>query len=202
MWKRVFVIFILLFCMVPLCDTVKAESSLNGNELEVIGFVQGGFSYNGRRYIVPQEYLNQGIHYLKQDGVDLTSQQKSRVFEKIQELTPWAIEKGYLKPIDGGGQISKKKEKKKEGQLSIKEVVQSSETVMKEMGVRVQLDMEKGKVQVADQQGRIIIGTDPVIKNTGFYLERTLYVFIGMIILIGGCICVGYRCHIFAYEKK
>lgn len=200
MKKSVFVIFFLMFSVVLVCSKVRAESSLNGNETEVIGYVQGGFSYNGTRYMVPQEYLNQGIHYLKQDGVNLTNHQKNRVFDKIKELTPWAIQKGYLIPVNGQGHKDKKV--KETSQLSIKEVAQSSETVMKEMGVRVQIDVEKGKIQVSDQQGRIIIGTDPIMKNTGFYLERTLYMFFCIIMLVGGCICVGCRCHLFAYEKE
>ncbi len=51
---------------------------------------------DGKYYTVDSKYINQGINYLNQDGVNITDEQKSMIFAKMAELAPQGVARGYL----------------------------------------------------------------------------------------------------------
>ena len=95
--KRKAVLALLLIGGFLLSSTAQARTGINANEQELIEFFQNGIEYNGQHYSIPVEYINQGINYLKQPDVDITDEQKQKIYAKVVEMTPTGIEQGYLK---------------------------------------------------------------------------------------------------------
>lgn len=92
-------ILIIVFAAALILTTpvyTKAETGLNDNEQELVEYFQRGIEYEGKHYSIPREYINQGINYLNQDGVDITDEQKSKVYAKVVEMTLEGIRQGYL----------------------------------------------------------------------------------------------------------
>jgi hypothetical protein len=96
MHKRNLLLVLLAIICLNIPNYCKAESGLNGNEDELIDYFQQGIEYEGKHYSIPKEYINQGINYLNQEGVDISDEQKAKVYAKVVEMTLEGIRQGYL----------------------------------------------------------------------------------------------------------
>ncbi|WMJ85806.1 hypothetical protein [Anaerocolumna sp. MB42-C2] len=54
-------------------------------------------------------------------------------------------------------------------------------------------DKYSGKISITDEEGNNLMTVDTVIKNTGFNINRTVWVLSGMGIILGICIIAAYR---------
>lgn len=222
----------------------SAETGLNANEREIIAYMEAGIEYEGKIYHIPSNYMNQGINYLKQEGVDITEEQKAKVYQKIEEMALDGIKQGYLvqkskenkksddtkatkaeeltvhpedrndttvieqqgenstftQPIQPKLKVTEPVVRQKE--LSLSKLIDSAKELANDFRIGVSFDAEKKHVKVVNEGGRPIMLADKTIKNTGFRLNQTFGISLGLLTLIGVCIYVSYHYQLFAHEDE
>ncbi|MGN0243388.1 MAG: class D sortase [Lachnospiraceae bacterium] len=156
-------LFIVCFCMAQV--SVNA-GGLNGNESSIVGVAQSTFEYDGKYYRVPSSYINQGINYLCQDGVDLTADQAGRVISTMYSLVGEGVRRGYLVLVDGGSSKESVMIEKQQDKTA-KEIVKDTTELANELGVKISIDTAGKKVAIVNQDGKSVVSFDGVIKNTG-----------------------------------
>lgn len=90
---------ILLVAIFPY--SVASAGSINSYEQEVISFAQGTFEYKGVYYKVDPYYINMLREYLAADDIDLTAEQRNKVFRIYRDYMETGVQGGYLIPVSG-----------------------------------------------------------------------------------------------------
>ena len=90
---------ILLVAIFPY--SVASAGSINSYEQEVISFAQGTFEYKGVYYKVDPYYINMLREYLAADDIELTAEQRNKVFRIYRDYMETGVQGGYLIPVSG-----------------------------------------------------------------------------------------------------
>jgi len=94
---------ILLVAIFPY--SVASAGSINSYEQEVISFAQGTFEYKGVYYKVDPYYINMLREYLAADDIDLTAEQRDKVYRIYRDYMETGVQGGYLVPVSGGAPV-------------------------------------------------------------------------------------------------
>jgi|GEM_PF-3792572 len=193
----------------------KAESGLNTNEQELIGYFQSGIDYNGKHYAIPSDYINQGINYLQQSDVTITDEQKAMIYQKVVDMTLEGIKGGYLveeAPIPTPEPVTPvltpqpaavtPKPAPTQSDLSIPELIESVKTLSEDLGVKIAYNAEDNNIKVVNDAGKTVLMADKTIKNTGYRLNQTFGLSTGLLALIGICILVSRKYKLFAHDDE
>jgi hypothetical protein len=233
------IIYTLVFGIIGLLgmsSICKAESGLNNNEKELIEYFEKGIEYEGKHYNIPPQYINQGINYLKQSKVNITEEQKQKVYQTVVNMTLDGIRQGYLvleEPLDSSEESSDPKlEEDKEAQAEVKQtdpltgnteassqvssdqrslhinkdkinitqMIETAKELSADLGVKVSFDAEKHKVNVVNEEGRVVMMAEKIIKNTGYRIHQTIVVLIGLLLLFGVSVTAASRYRLFAHD--
>ncbi len=221
------ILFVVVSMNIPAYS--RAETGLNANERELIGYFQGGIDYEGKHYTIPSQYINQGINYLKQSDIQITDAQKQKVYQKVVEMTLEGIKQGYLVEDKDSTEVtpapdaSPQKENTGDGstpvkpgaegtktpnaglgtdKMSIPDLIGSVKDLSEELGVNISYDAQKKNVSVINENGKTVMLADRTIKNTGFRLNQTLGIMLGLVVLFGVSIEVARRNHLFAHDDE
>lgn len=218
----------LVLCISLLYPKVCFAGTINGNEAELIAIAKGTFEHDGKTYVVSKGYIDSVIAYVKQDDVDITSEQKEEILSAVFGNITRGINEGYLIPLDTENtvdekneEISNEKEEEKSKDGKDTSVVNSEEKEDSEIDSHVKdlfhdineekeskkepqvlVDRMQGTLSVIDEDDIPILNTDIVIKNTGFYLYRTLYVAVGLGVLILVTFAIIFKYKLFAYDEQ
>ena len=209
-----------------LTSTVYA-GTLNSYEQEVISAARGAYEYEGVDYIVKQEYINELIAYLSDDGIDLTAEQRDEVMQEAFASVQRGVEEGYMIPLpdaDTEGQASSSDNQMEGGNSSSRSDQLDDENSSTKQDGAVDSDNNKPIEDDADMSspvdtiGKILedqgtsvmsetIGkTDTsgtnIIKETGFNLDSTIYTLIGMGVLMIAGMLVTIKYNFFAHKNE
>lgn len=97
--RKIFIAFGIVFlsCIVPY--SIASAGSINSYEQEVISYAQGTFEYNGVLYKVDPYYIKLLREYFAADDVELTAEQRDKVFKLAESYIETGVLGGYLVPV-------------------------------------------------------------------------------------------------------
>ena len=204
--------------------------SMNENELAIVGVAQSQFEIDGVKYHIDSSYINELINYLNLDDVDLSAAQKDEAISTIYANTKQGITDGYLVPTesqtkpentvedgaieDGTSQPdtdkpdADKPDANQPDETDTTEIVTSDNQtdfvaeVMKPVVTTTEIDKANSKIIVTDKNSNNILTVNTVIKNTGFNLNRTVIMAVGMVIIMGICVIVTVKQGFFAQSDE
>lgn len=74
--------------------------------------------------------------------------------------------------------------------------------IMKKSPATTETDRVNSKITVIDKSDKQILTVNTVIKNTGFNLNQTVFMAIGMVMIMTVCIIVTCKYHLFAHDDE
>lgn len=221
---------ILFFVTLLLCFTIEEiayAGNLNEHELAIIEAAGEVYEYNGISYKAEERYIDQLVNYLSRDDIDITAGDKDLIIQIAYDNIELGIRDGYLKPIDDMNKQGEHEDKGIETSMedSVKEILESvgmdisdiesympsiiaySDIIEKiddgtdtSNGVDNTTDMNINHDDLVDKDNNNM--EDEVIKQTGFNLDRTIYIMIGLgfLMIIGIFIAIKNNYYNHAYE--
>lgn len=214
--KKIIMILVVIFLLATPTGVVYA-GTLNEYESAVVTVARGQFVYNGVTYQAEEGYVQELIGYLMQDDIELTAEQRDYAIESIYANVEQGVIEGYIKPVvvpvseesqvDTSGEVQTSDEINGEAtddglEESTEESLEDNmegkakdfvEDVINQPSTITKIDNNQGKVTVTDQSNKELLAVNTVIKNTGFNLNTTVMVGIGIIAIMFLCIIVTYR---------
>ncbi|QHQ59967.1 hypothetical protein Ana3638_03545 [Anaerocolumna sedimenticola] len=135
------------------------------------------------------------------EGVNAKEDEKANTAEKDNkaDMNQKGTIKNGKKPGSTGSDNTKKTEEKDEAVTASPEKPTDttgedlSKWIGKQPVTNTVTDKYNGKITITDEKGNSLMVVDTVIKNTGFNINRTVWVLSGMGIILGICIIAAYR---------
>ena len=199
--------------------------NMNENESAVVSVAQSQFEIDGVKYRIDSSYTNELINYLNLDEVDLTVAQKDEAISTIYANTKQGLTDGYLVPIesqsnpentneDGTGEDgtsqpdTEQTDVDQDDKADTPRIVTSDKPtdfvaeIMEPLVTTTEIDKANSKIIVTDKNSNNILTVNTVIKNTGFNLNRTVIMAVGMVIIMGICVIVTVKHGFFAHSDE
>lgn len=206
----IFYIAFVFCCLLPV-STVYA-GSLNEYEEQVVAEARKTYAYQGKMYQVPEEYIDQLIAYLSQDDVDITAEQRDKALQTAYNSIEQGVLEGYLIPVEepsqpSGAEAEEVSPEELDPEIVDPEEVDSEEVDSGEADPREADTEEQLTATVAPKSNsepsestpdkellpdeireidQLFKETDhtSVITETGFDFENTIYVIVGIVMLM------------------
>jgi hypothetical protein len=197
---------LMLSWMMP---SIAYAGSLNTYENEVIAAVQGVFEVDGIKYKANSVYLDQLIAYLSKENVDLTKEQRNEVLRIIQSNVATAVKEGYLVPLEEQQATEETEDPKNldsedveaQEEEPVKPIEETNtNTLIQEISDRI--ESEPDSVQDTGQASATTAADNNIIKNTGFNLNRTIVMSVGIGLLMMICMIATFRFKLFAQNDE
>ena len=164
---------------VSMVETVYA-GDLNEYEQEILEAAIETYEYNGENYRVSQKYLEQLEEYLMEDHIDISSEDKELILQMAYNNIELGVTDGYLLPIEYFDIQEEQTQTNTKVKVNEEETIQELlESVSKDIS-----DIEGYLPSSRDNTNDNKSTGDEIIKQTGFNLNNTLYVIIGIGILM------------------
>ncbi len=218
------IISLLLFLFVP--KVAKADS-LNEYELSIIEEAKKTYKVDGIEYQLDPIYLNALIDYLSAPDMDVTSEQKDKVFQKMYESIDQGIREGYLIPVKNSSEVEKEEvvtesgnssdnssdpEKSSDESSNVEEespiteegLIKDISNIVEEKNVQktTTIDANTASVVVTDELEDPVLTLNTVIKNTGFSLNLTFIVVILVTMIMMIAVYVTYKFKLIAHSDE
>jgi hypothetical protein len=197
--------------------SVVYAGTINEYEQELITMAKGVYEYNGVDYQVDPAYIKELIGYLNSEDVDLTAEQRDKAEQKAFSSVAQGVEEGYLIPVKKEI-LEEESEKDTITDSGVNSTITSNQEGETDIGVPKNTDVfedsssnkvlnKQSENEIANNvettispelmQGSKLEETD-IIKNTGFDLSNTIFMVIGMGVLMVLGIYVTFQYNLFA----
>lgn len=198
---------------------IAYAGTLNEYEATVISVARGQFVYNGVTYQAEEQYVEELSAYLMQDGIELTVEQRDYAIESIYANVEQGVLEGYLQPVvpseeeeqptenAGEEQTETDQPEAEPGEDSVDSNLEDKtkeyvEDIIKQPSTITKIDNNQGKVTVTDQTSKELLTVNTVIKNTGFNLNTTVIMGIGLLMIMIVCLMVTMKYQLLAHKDK
>jgi hypothetical protein len=212
--KKAILILAILLISVFMSSTVYA-GTLNVYEMEIVSAARAKYEYQGVDYIVKSEYIDELINYLAADGMDLTAEERDQVLQKAFASVARGVEEGYMVPLEDeltNGQNNPVDSQNEavdstESNSEAANADNADEQIISDSDASTPVDTVKkiltdqGRTQVPED--RATSTSDPnIIKDTGFDLSNTIFISIGIgvLMIIGMIVTIKYN--FFAHKNE
>jgi hypothetical protein len=198
---------------------VAYAGTLNEYETTVISVARGQFVYNGVTYQAEEQYVEELSAYLMQDGIELTVEQRDYAIESIYANVEQGVLEGYLQPVVASEEEEQPTENSGEEQPETEQpdteddedsadsnledkTKEYVEDIIKQPSTITKIDNNQGKVTVTDKTSKELLTVNTVIKNTGFNLNTTVIMGIGLLLIMLTCFMVTMKYQLLAHKDK
>lgn len=216
--KRVIFIITFVFCCLLPSASVYA-GALNEYEQQVVAEAKKTYVYKGKEYRVSANYIDQLSDYLSQDDVDITAEQRDQALQSAYDSIEQGVLEGYLVPIEEPSatpipsptvtteQSDTAKEEASQAPLpKTTPKVSNTENTQQAPSVKPE-EIEKLFEVIpevkTETSARPEVELDAlIITETGFCLNNTLYVIVGILILMIIGFIATFRLDYFAHSDE
>ncbi len=200
MKRVIFIITFVFCCLLPSAGVYAGD--LNEYELQVIAEAKKVYVYQGKEYRVLSKYIDQLTSYLSQDDVDITAEQRDKALQTAYDSIEQGVLEGYLVPVE-----EQKPEREAETELTTPEQSSTakeepSQAPLPELTPKVanredaedivsvkpeeieklfEVIPERETEKLANQD---VVSDESIITETGFSMNHTLYVIVGIFIFM------------------
>lgn len=222
-------ILVLGTLLLLLCSVETAYAGdLNQYEKTVIASAQEIYEYKGEQYKADQVYIDKLIEYLSRDDIDLTEADMGIILETAYNSIETGVDEGYLKPVprptitdqpseekpkpspeepsEGESKPSpeepSEKDQKPSSEEPSEEEPKSSLEEPSEEETKSSPDKPSGEDPKTSPEISTMDNDENIIKQTGFRLNQSLIILVGMGLLMLAGLFVTLKLGFFAHDYE
>ena len=194
------------FCGLPLliltcictiiCVTPAQAGEINDNEARLVRAASGTFKHEGKTYRASAQYVDELREYLRQDDVDLTSEDVDSLISDMNANVAAGVQDGYLEEV---GKTSVQEEDVLETDETGKEIAEqdaagaedakdadAADSEPKQPHYTVEETPEETQIVATD--GNVIFSAAPMIKTVGYHNRTPQSLGVMAILILTGII--------------
>jgi hypothetical protein len=165
--------------------TAFAASGISANEQAVLDKLKAPITVGDKTLTLPAEYYNQAENYLKQDGVDVTDEQKAVINAQIDEAVATVKASGVTDLAKLPSDVKSK-------------LMTNAQTAAKELDLTLTFDNSNKTITVKDKSGNVVAKIENVIKTTGADTTVAVVTAATLVALLAGCAVVARKSKLMA----
>lgn len=183
--KKVIASIMSALLAVTVSITAFAASGINANEQAILDKLKAPITVGDKNLTLPAEYYNQAENYLKQDGVDVSDEQKATIITQIDEAVVIVKESGVTDlnnlPAEAKNKLMAKAEK-----------------AAAALDLTLTFDSSNKTLTVKDSNGTVVAKIEKVIKTTGADTTVAVVTVVTLVSLLAGCAVVARKSRLMA----
>ena len=186
----------IVMCLVKGYAFTVFAGDINAAESSVISAASGTFEYEGATYRAYADYVSELSAYFAQDDVNLSEADAQDLISSINASVGDGVASGYLYKISDNDEMST------EDIQQTQQQDKASKKDAKKKKYKIEKAIEENKIFFIDKNSNQTTSVEMVIKNTGFSIVNSIYVMIGLMIIMIGSIVVAFRFRLFAHDDE
>ena len=190
----------IVMCLMNGYAVTVFAGDINAAEASVISAASGTFEYNGATYRAYPDYVSELSAYFAKDDVNLSEAEAQDLISSIHANVADGVSLGYIYKVSDGDGSEDNASKDRNEQTQQKD--EASKKDAKKKKYEIKKAIENNKIFYIDEESKQTASIEMVIKNTGFSIVNSIYVMIGLMIIMVGSIVVAFRLRLFAHDDE